>query len=68
MVAIKQWVLAEIHWPQYKPIRHKQAVFAGSVLGQAREMEKIMWKKPLMFMIGLRHENIDYVLDEQREV
>ena len=31
-------------------------------------MEKTMWKKPLMFMIGLKHENIDYVLDEKGEV
>lgn len=36
MVAIKQWMLTVTQWPQYNSIRHKQAVFAGPVLGQAR--------------------------------
>ena len=30
-------------------------------------MEKTKWKRPLMFMIGLKHENKDYALDEKRK-
>lgn len=40
-------------------IRHKQDAFVG-VLGQARKTEKTKWKRPKMFMIGLKYENKGY--------